>query len=520
MGRTLDIDMYTDGFSFDKIDCINGPISASAGYYERNYYFYYSFLYGICIQALREQEVKLEKYTTFILQEMGLSLAKIDEIDKTTDEVMEDIKQLIIQGNPVILVVKYNALFYNMYYKDYEHAVDHAIIVNEYIDKNNTFGIRETTLLQDIVKVDGNSNVYFPLRITEQLLKEIWDLSNAQFNQEESQYYLQLYYVKQNKSVEVDRGDMISKACEIFKNWHNTLLDMIDKINEMEISVEDLKYYKMKYCGSLKVIYNFLYQYYEERKIGCEDLAALEKRHLRERDAITSKLYVDRLKKKILSEDKKEKLKKEIIEIDQELIDLMNLLNVGTKEKCQSDEYYIDIQKYNNNIAFASELSDTSVADITGEGTHFIFEDVKINEVWRKGHFAFYYQYQEGANDNIACCGQRILIDDIKASKLLILGCAEYGSYEVDLKVHYKDGEYYIVKAKVSDFYQAPIYKEKLFWSGKAAHRMNNITRLHAFNSRLFAYRYDIPSKEVNYIELPECKNVHIFAITLVNESL
>ena len=47
MGKTLDIDLYKDGFDYRYIDCIQGPLAASTGYFKYDNYYYYCFLHSL-----------------------------------------------------------------------------------------------------------------------------------------------------------------------------------------------------------------------------------------------------------------------------------------------------------------------------------------------------------------------------------------------------------------------------------------------------------------------------------------
>ena len=105
--------------------------------------------------------------------------------------------------------------------------------------------------------------------------------------------------------------------------------------------------------------------------------------------------------------------------------------------------------------------------------------------------------------------------DAFITNSIAILGCSEYGSYQETFIIKYEDGRIYELKCDFSDFFQLPIYDENIFWTGIALDRKNSKTSVHCFNARLFSKRYNIPEGVIKSIELPDRKNVHIFAITL-----
>ncbi|WP_242855591.1 hypothetical protein [Ruminiclostridium josui] len=202
---------------------------------------------------------------------------------------------------------------------------------------------------------------------------------------------------------------------------------------------------------------------------------------------------------------------------DEMLLNLLKTLVVYESEKKLSN-YFIDISEYYNNQAFEDTLRDDSKADITGEGTHYIFQDLLVNQEWIKGDLCFNYKYLPSKADNISCNAQEISIPNINAQYISILGCSEFGCYRENIVIEYSDGTKKIITADFSDFFQPPIYGEKVYWTGAAAERKNGRTRYHSFNARLLAKRYPIEPGCVVKIYLPNKRNVHIFALTLTDE--
>ena len=44
---SLDIDMYKDGFTREMFDCVDIPMAAAAGYYDKNFYYYFGILSAV-----------------------------------------------------------------------------------------------------------------------------------------------------------------------------------------------------------------------------------------------------------------------------------------------------------------------------------------------------------------------------------------------------------------------------------------------------------------------------------------
>ncbi|WP_313558763.1 hypothetical protein [Ruminiclostridium cellobioparum] len=526
MGRVLDIDIYKNGFSADSVDCINGPVAAAAGYYSYEFYFYYCFLHCIYIQTSicdkLYNELNLDEYATLILENMGLALRKIDCTDMSDIEVISNISKVIMDGMPVVLVTKYNSLFYNTYYKSDTFKMNHAFIINEYLDDKNVFGIKESTLLRNIIDAYKNTDIFFPLHITEAMLSDIWKIANEQFILENSAFYKKFYSLEKKTHKVINTNFILMHAMKIFDNWNNELINFIDNydkdgnFNKSTTEIDGLiEYFRKRYCGTLKPIYNLLYSCCDEDSAGYRKISEVEDRQFNLRTVVLTTLHKAMLKKRILPEDKRQKLKADVIDTDNEMISLINSFIVDDGG-AGVDYHYIDISKMYNNQAFANCISDDSVASLTHDGLHYIIDNnVCCNTVWNQGNFSFIYEYKPEQYDNIACDGQTIAINGVEASKISLLACAEHGDFQLPINIEFENEEKIHIQADFSDFYIPPKYGEKIFWSGIAARRVDGKTHKFQFNGRLLAKTYEFRKKRVRKIELPVCKNVHIFAITL-----
>ena len=513
MGKALDIDLYKNGFDYTNVDCIQSPIAAATGYFNHDNYFYYCFLHSIAGAYQNYSQFDPSDYSNKILFNMGLKLKKIDCSGCTAEDVISMAAEEILFGRPVIIVVKYNSLFYNMYYKNMGFKLNHGLLVNEFNESSRTFCIKDQ-LYKDIL--DTYKNAFFPLHITFDMLKEIWEHSNNQFRMELASCADSIYSLYQNEEVNLDTNKAISIALSMM-NKKNELISIIENYDgTMEFS-NNIVYNRLRFHGSLEPVFHILYEQCINNNL---DLARLQE---------TKKMVVDIRSKVIntlgrasrrcgkISKEKKADLCKMVAEGDEILLNLMRTLVVCESEKKLND-YFIDITEHYNNQAFEDTLRDDSRADITGEGTHYIFQDLVVNEEWKKGDFCFNYSYLSSQPDNISCNGQVICIPEIDAQYISILGCSEFGSYNENILIEYSDGAKRVITADFSDFFQPPTYGEKVYWTGAAAERRNGKTRYHSFNARLLAKRYRIEPGCVVKIHLPNKRNVHIFALTLTDE--
>jgi hypothetical protein len=520
MRKTLDIDLYKNGFGYQQVDCIRGPIAAAAGYFSYNNYFYFCYLHAILSNTKNYFESDFVGTANRILSCMGLELQKIDCSGDSPEETVNRIAQEILEGRPVILIVKYNSLFYNKYYKDSTFTLDHAIIVNEYGENNNTFSIKEGSLLRDIVDAYENSDIFFSLQLTFDMLKDIYDESNKQYIKETPVFANSIYSMHKTEEINIDTNDVINVSLMLFRDYKNDLINVINSYNEQ---IEKFNYYieftRRRFYGSIKPIFYLLYDHCKQRNLDMALTENTEKNIEKIRGYILDFLYTASITGAKITREKQEILCNMVLDGDERLTNLIQSLFVNERKKKEIN-YYVDLTRYYNNQAFEATLNDNSTADITGQGTHYIMQDVVINEEWKKGGYSFIYRYYTGQVDNISCEGQTVWIPGIDARYISILGCAEFGNYREDIEIELSDGTKQRITTDFSDFYQSAIFGETIYWIGAAAERKDGKTNYHNFNARLFAKRYPIKPGCVVLLTLPQIRNVHIFALTLTNEVL
>lgn len=519
MKNNIDLDFFYDGFDAKRVNCIHNPIAAIAGYYNRNNYFFYCYLYCL-LNYWENKDDDFLSISNKVLSFMGLKLESIEF--ENDEDALKSISDKVLDGDPILLICKYNSLFYNDYYGNDNFKLDHGIVVSGYNSENNTFIINEASLLRNVMLKSNNSDIYFPLQITSTSLKEIFIKSNEQFINDDycsKNFFNRFFYLTQIDDVFFDVHDIIKKS-----------LEYMDKINGSSLIINDIiKYgvdenvefnyenYFQKYILGLDPIFKLLYLNINNDKLTNEIEEIEEKIKLNNKNVI-SKFVKNTFKKVPINEKKKEDMISQFNESNALLKEVIHKISLINNKKLYSYTH-IDIEDYYNCKAFEESISDDSIADFTGEGTHYLFKNIPVNVIWKKMNYEFVYKYARSKCDNISCKGQTINIDsELNFSSISILGCSEYGSYNEKIIIEYFDSEPYSFLADFSDFYQQPIYGESIFWSGIALDRKNGKTVVHNFNARIFSKRYNIPKGSIKSIKLPQKKNIHIFAITLEDE--
>lgn len=520
MRKNLDINLYKDGFNAKQLNCVQNPIAAASGYYEVNNYYYYSFLYSL-FNFFEGIEDDFENFPKKFLPVMGLEFNTFEFSDETS--LFANIESEINNNSPVILIVKYNCLFYNMYYKNNNFNLIHGLIVSGYDDEKRVFTINDASLLRNLFIHEENSDIYFPLQIKYSDLSDIVMSSNEAYLHENYLYrnfHNKIFSISSN--IDIDKAITIKKifdeALEKIDTGESIVIRDIKRYepnNTFKIFRNNFEEYIRSYNATLIPIFKVLNMCIKDNNSLKIRVERIEKKIKQSKQNILSRFIKRAITKKILLDDEKKEMINIWSEGDKEIISLIKEVSSCSSEK-KTIYNYLDIMSYYNCQAFESELRDGSTADITGEGTHFLFNNVVFNDVWKKNSFEFVYQYQKNNNDNISCCGQLVeLKSEICASGISILGCSEFGCFQEEIIVNYSDGQSEAIIVDFSDFYQPSIYNETLFWSGIALDRKNGKTTYHNFDSRIFAKRYKIAKGNVVSIKLPDKKNIHIFAITL-----
>jgi hypothetical protein len=190
MKKGLRIDNYYDGYKTSDVNCIDLPIAASAGHFNRDYYFYYCLCYAYLLNWHRPYSGDWFGIRNHLLKLTGLELYKVKV--EGEEELYGRVTQCLQEENPVICIVKYGSLFYSQYYK--WGTFNHGLIVNDFDDEIRIFGVRDREAVREhINKGIFQSDVMHRLQIDYEQLYSIWRDSNTAF-QEESSIHSAIFY--------------------------------------------------------------------------------------------------------------------------------------------------------------------------------------------------------------------------------------------------------------------------------------------------------------------------------------
>lgn len=217
------------------------------------------------------------------------------------------------------------------------------------------------------------------------------------------------------------------------------------------------------------------------------------------------------------------------IEIAQELLqaskyDPKTLIATGTAAKMEvrgtdGKEILVDLTSYFNNKGFGN-LSEACAADLIGNGSYFVADSLTAERLWQFEGMKFSFpQVADDLKDNISCAGQNIPIPPGRYCKIMAMGCAEWENYSDRIVIAYENGETEEVPLEFTDWSFQPVFGETTAWSGHGARRKDGKVKLLTHSVQLYAKSYNLKCNgSVTSIRLPDCPNLHVFAISFLAE--
>ncbi|HWT73246.1 MAG TPA: hypothetical protein VN258_00770 [Mobilitalea sp.] len=182
--------------------------------------------------------------------------------------------------------------------------------------------------------------------------------------------------------------------------------------------------------------------------------------------------------------------------------------------------HFVDLTDYLNNNGFHSNTGTCTAASLTLTGQVFLTKGLPMEPVWNTHGMKFHFPYPvDGKDNNISCLGQKIMLQKECYSYLMFLGCAEWGHYSELMEIHYLDGTVSRSPLEFTDWsYPDSHFGEYVVWEGACGEKDNDgkLQFSKFLKVHLYASALQLDSgRELDYIGLPDCSNIHIFAITL-----
>lgn len=181
----------------------------------------------------------------------------------------------------------------------------------------------------------------------------------------------------------------------------------------------------------------------------------------------------------------------------------------------------IDIAEYFNSNGCDGKVSADSKSELSNPLRYLICDEVKnidINE--------FKIVNVDGENnDNIVCLGQTIQFDYMLNDNnyIMLLMCSEFTCLEENIRVLYGDGSSETAKIGVTACLKSePEFNDYIVITGTPVVLLQETHEVYTYNfpGHIYGsiYKLNKVSGNITGIVLPECPNIHIFAITMAHD--
>jgi len=176
----------------------------------------------------------------------------------------------------------------------------------------------------------------------------------------------------------------------------------------------------------------------------------------------------------------------------------------------------LELENFVSNKAFAISEFDSFKANLTGSGLFFISNGLENQHSIQVEEMNFRLPKLNNQYDNISCSGEVIAVEKSIYYSIMFLGCSEHGDFIEEVIIQYENGETLKIPISFSDCWRKPLFNESIAWSGPGGRWTNDEFEPHTNIQRIFAREEIIrEQKLIESIKLPECPNMHIFAISL-----
>lgn len=178
----------------------------------------------------------------------------------------------------------------------------------------------------------------------------------------------------------------------------------------------------------------------------------------------------------------------------------------------------LNLEEYFNNIGIGKRNELNDKADFNGIGEYIIHESLP-KESWLSSldtKFSISCS-KRGAFDNISCARQVINIENNYYVQFSVLGCSEWGDFKEYFKIIYMDDSYERVLVELNDWTPVVLDRESSTECIECEKSIVDENDLIDFTEPCYLYinHYILSTdKMIKRIELPECENMHIFALS------
>jgi hypothetical protein len=193
--------------------------------------------------------------------------------------------------------------------------------------------------------------------------------------------------------------------------------------------------------------------------------------------------------------------------------------------KTSFDDYekyiFLDLESYFNTKGFGDAEED-SCPTLIFSGQYFSNENIPLDEVLIVDDMKFKFpEVKKHKLDSLYCKGQVITTEREKYNTIMFLGFSDTDNFSDEVEIEYTDNSVEKLMVAFTCWYINPHFGDMLAWEGSIFEKNLDGTAMQSSHKyKIFAnkYSFNCSDKVVKSIRLPECENIHIFAITAAKD--
>lgn len=179
---------------------------------------------------------------------------------------------------------------------------------------------------------------------------------------------------------------------------------------------------------------------------------------------------------------------------------------------------YIDLLEHFNNNGVSDSYEITGTSEFSNGGRYFDAVDFPNQRFIQIENMNFKLpEICSDTFDNISCSGQELRLTAENPKYIMFLGCSEFGSHSEYVEIVYANGEKKEISIGFTNYCKLPLkFDERVAWENRIIERQNKQVKKFPLKGHIYAKNYALENEgSIISIKLPECLNMHIFAITL-----
>lgn len=322
MQKLLKINYFPQGYDIEDLNCIELLHAQALSSFCYDYYFYYSFYCSLVYNWLSTEDSDITDFQNRIMNKLGIEYKYI--IVEDQEKVLDNIKECINNDKPVILRTNYKCLFYSDGYM-LDNMNNHATYIAGYDSEKQLIFIQDFEAVERYEIKHTRGQIFFKMRLTEEMVKDIWNKTCRFFEEKNSIFMNKLFYIEKYSEPQINcYMDLIREfiATDYSKNNLLKVLDFpYNSMNKDEIN-RTFHYLRRPYHRSANILFDVFEKAFALQNINeptYKEFYELKDNYYKFKDLLISKMHANALREKIINEQERDKIIKDVYRMDSEL---------------------------------------------------------------------------------------------------------------------------------------------------------------------------------------------------------